>query len=288
MRFLITKIKCREKFLFTNRLLIVALVITGAIAAWGIIDTSSLAATSAYLVKVEFTAYAWFIMLTVSFLLITSIFLAVSRYGRIKLGQDDDEPEFSTVSWLSMLFAAGMGVGLLYWGTAEPLTHYLLISEFEDPRSSASKALSMTNFHWGLHAWAIYALTGLVIAYFGFRLGCPSLVSAPIIKVFGVNRITRGVGWLCDLLAIVAIAIGLGGSVAMGVFQVKEGVDALFGLQDTGMTLTFGIFVVLCISYILPLTVDLGRGMAILSNAAMAIAGGLMIYILLFLSLIHI
>ena len=282
MRFLITKIKCREKFLFTNRLLIVALVITGAIAAWGIIDTSSLAATSAYLVKVEFTAYAWFIMLTVSFLLITSIFLAVSRYGRIKLGQDDDEPEFSTVSWLSMLFAAGMGVGLLYWGTAEPLTHYLLISEFEDPRSSASKALSMTNFHWGLHAWAIYALTGLVIAYFGFRLGCPSLVSAPIIKVFGVNRITRGVGWLCDLLAIVAIAIGLGGSVAMGVFQVKEGVDALFGLQDTGMTLTFGIFVVLCISYILPLTVDLGRGMAILSNAAMAIAGGLMIYILLF------
>ena len=90
MRFLITKIKCREKFLFTNRLLIVALVITGAIAAWGIIDTSSLAATSAYLVKVEFTAYAWFIMLTVSFLLITSIFLAVSRYGRIKLGQDDD------------------------------------------------------------------------------------------------------------------------------------------------------------------------------------------------------
>ena len=220
MRFFITKIKCREKFLFTNRLLIVALVITGAIAAWGIIDTSSLAATSAYLVKVEFTAYAWFIMLTVSFLLITSIFLAVSRYGRIKLGQDDDEPEFSTVSWLSMLFAAGMGVGLLYWGTAEPLTHYLLISEFEDPRSSASKALSMTNFHWGLHAWAIYALTGLVIAYFGFRLGCPSLVSAPIIKVFGVNRITRGVGWLCDLLAIVAIAIGLGGSVAMGVFQV--------------------------------------------------------------------
>jgi glycine betaine transporter len=267
--------------LFTNRLLIVALAITGAIAAWGIIDTNGLAVTAAYLVGVQFTSRAWFIMLTVSFLLITSIFLAVSRYGSIKLGRDDDEPEFSTVSWLSMLFAAGMGVGLLYWGTAEPLTHYLLISEFEDARSSASMALSITNFHWGLHAWAIYALTGLVIAYFGFRLGCPSLVSAPIIKVFGVNRFTRSVGWLCDLLAIVAIAIGLSGSVAMGVFQVKEGVDALFGFQDTGMTLTFGIFIVLCISYVLPLTVDLGRGMAILSNAAMAIAGGLMIYILL-------
>ena len=142
-------------------------------------------------------------------------------------------------------------------GTAEPLTHYLLIAEYRRPRESAGLALFITNFHWGLHAWSIYALTGLVIAYFGFRRGCPSLVSAPIIKVFGSNRLTRSVGWLSDLLAIVAIAIGLGGSVAMGVFQVKEGVDALFGLEGTGMGLTLGIFVVLCLSYILPLTVDL-------------------------------
>ncbi len=263
-------------------LLITALAITGAVAVWGIVDTAGLAAFASYLVGIQFTSRAWFIMLAVSFILITSIWLALSRYGAIKLGQDDDEPEFSTVSWISMLFAAGMGVGLLYWGTAEPLTHYLLISEFKDPRASASLALFVTNFHWGLHAWAIYALTGLVIAYFGFRLGCPSLVSAPIIKVFGTNRLTRGIGWLSDLLAIVAIAIGLGGSIAMGVFQVKEGVDALFGLQDTGLGLTLGIFALLCLSYILPLTVDLSRGMAILSNAAMAVAGGLMIYILLF------
>jgi glycine betaine transporter len=233
------------------------------------------------LVGIQFTSRAWFIMLTVSFMLIVSVWLALSRYGRIKLGRDDDEPEFSTVSWLTMLFAAGMGVGLLYWGTAEPLTHYLLISDYEDPRESAGMALFVTNFHWGLHAWAIYALTGLVIAYFGFRLGCPSLVSAPIVKVFGKGRLARGVGWLSDLLAIVAIAIGLGGSVAMGVFQVKEGVDALFELENSGMGLVLGIFVVLCLSYILPLTVDLSRGMALLSNTAMAIAGGLMVFILL-------
>ncbi len=264
-----------------NPLLLVALIITGAVAAWGIVDTAGLADFASYLVGIQFTSRAWFIMLAVSFMLIVSVWLALSRYGRIKLGQDDDEPEFSTVSWLTMLFAAGMGVGLLYWGTAEPLTHYLLISEYEDPRASASLALFVTNFHWGLHAWSIYALTGLVIAYFSFRRGCPSLVSAPIINVFGSNGLTRSVGWLSDLLAIVAIAIGLGGSVAMGVFQVKEGIDALFGLEGTGMGLTLGIFVVLCLSYILPLTVDLGRGMAILSNSAMAVAGGLMIYILL-------
>ena len=268
--------------MFQNPLLILALLITGAVAVWGIVDTAGLAAFASTLVGIQFASRAWFIMLAVSFILFTSLWLALSRYGRIKLGRDEDEPEFSTVSWLTMLFAAGMGVGLLYWGTAEPLTHYLLISEYEDPRRSASLALFVTNFHWGLHAWAIYALTGLVIAYFGFRLGCPSLVSAPIVKVFGSNGLTRGVGWLCDLLAIVAIAIGLGGSVAMGVFQVKEGVDALFALEDTGLGLALGIFVVLCLSFILPLMVDLSRGMAILSNTAMAVAGGLMVYILLF------
>ena len=266
---------------FKSPLLLVALALTGAVAVLGIIDTEGLAAFASTLVGIQFASRSWFIMLAVSFMLLVSIWLALSRYGQIKLGHDDDEPEFSTISWLTMLFAAGMGVGLLYWGTAEPLTHYLLIADYEDPRQSAGMALFITNFHWGLHAWAIYALTGLVIAYFGFRLGCPSLVSAPIIKVFGSNTITRAVGWLSDLLAIVAIAIGLGGSVAMGVFQVREGVTALFGLQEAGMGLALGIFVVLCLSYTFPLLVDLSRGMALLSNTAMAVAGGLMVFILL-------
>lgn len=267
--------------MFKNPLLLLALAITGAIALWGLLDTAGLSAMAAHLVGLQFTSRAWFIMLTVSFMLIVSAVLALSPYGRIKLGRDDEEPEFSTVSWLSMLFAAGMGVGLLYWGTAEPLTHFLLISEYEDQRKSASLALFVTNFHWGLHAWAIYALTGLVIAYFGFRRGCPSLLSAPILKVFGQGRWFKAIGWLSDLMAIVAIAIGLGGSVAMGVFQVKEGVEALFGLTPGGSGLTLVIFVVLCLSYLLPLTMDLSRGMAVLSNTAMIIAGGLLVFILL-------
>ena len=155
----------------------------------------------------------------------------------------------------------------------------------EDPRQAAAAlALFITNFHWGLHAWAIYAVTGLVIAYFGFR----KAAARPGERTDRASRLRRGpwtraVGWLSDLLAIVAIAIGLGGSIAMGVFQVKDGLDALFGLQDTGLGLALGIFVVLCLSYVLlPLMVDLGRGMALLSNTAMAnVAGGLMIFMLL-------
>ncbi len=265
-----------------NPLLLSALIITGAIAAWGIFDAKGLADVAAGLVFVQFKSRAWFIMLTVTFMLIVSLWLAFSRYGEIKLGKDDAEPEFSTLSWLTMLFSAGMGVGLLYWGTAEPLTHYLVLTDGgSDARVAANQALFITNFHWGLHAWAIYALTGLIIAYFGFRLDCPSLISAPITKVFGTGVIPSTVGWLADLLAIVAVAIGLGGSIAMGVFQIKEGVDAWLGLESAGMSLTLTIFAVLVVAYILPLTVDLSRGMALLSNVAMGIAGGLLIFILL-------
>ncbi len=266
---------------FSSPLLLVALGITGAIAAWGLIDAAGLAEQAAYLVNIQFVSRAWFIMLAVSFMLIVCIWLAFSPYGRIKLGQDDDQPEFSTLSWLTMLFAAGMGVGLLFWGTAEPLTHFDLISEFETPGIAAGQALFITNFHWGLHAWAIYALTGLVIAYFGFRRGCPSLIGAPIIDTFGENRLTVAVSWLSNLLAIVAIAIGVGGSIAMGVFQVKDGIDTLFGLSGTGMGLTTVVFAVLCLSYFPALIVDLSSGMARLSNAAMAVAVVLMMFVLI-------
>ena len=266
---------------FSSPLLLVALGITSAIAAWGLIDAAGLAEQAAYLVHIQFVSRAWFIMLAVSFMLIVCIWLAFSRYGRIKLGQDDDQPEFSTLSWLTMLFAAGMGVGLLFWGTAEPLTHFDLINEYEEPGVAAGQALFITNFHWGLHAWAIYALTGLVIAYFGFRRGCPSLIGAPIIDTFGENRLTESVSWLSNLLAIVAIAIGVGGSIAMGVFQVKDGIDTLFGLSGTGLGLTTVVFAVLCLSYFPALIVDLSSGMARLSNAAMAVAVALMMFVLI-------
>lgn len=261
-------------------LLIVALALTAGVAAWGVVDTEGLASAAAGIVKRQFESRAWFIMLTVSTLLIVSILIAFSRYGSIVLGRDGDIPEFSTISWLTMLFAAGMGVGLLYWGTAEPLTHFVLFKESEAPVEAASAALFITYFHWGLHAWAIYALTGLVIAFFSFRLGCPTLVSAPLVKVYGRTPLVRSAGWLCDLLAIVAIAIGLGGSVAMGVFQIEEGVRALVDLE-AGWFVRYIIFTALCCAFLPPLLVDLGRGMALLSNTAMAVAACLLIFILL-------
>ena len=264
-----------------NPLLLIALILTSLVAIWGIIDTAGLAGFSSTLTGVLFTSRGWFVMLSVSLLLILCIVLAISPYGKIKLGKDEDEPEFSTVSWLTMLFAAGMGVGLLFWGSAEPLSHFMVIRNYTDNFRAAENALFVTNFHWGLHAWAIYAITGLVMAYFSFRKGYPNLVSTPMKAVFGQRAWTKSVGWLSDLLAIYAIAIGIGGSIAMGGFQIQSGVESLLGLSNSGLWLATVIFAVLCLAYILPLMVDLSKGMATLSNTAMAIAGGLMIFVLL-------
>lgn len=267
--------------MFKNPILLLSLLLTGGIAVWGIADTAGLASFSSTVVGTMFKSRGWFIMLTACLLLFLCIWLAFSKYGRIKLGKDDDEPEFSTVSWLTMLFAAGMGVGLLYFGSAEPLFHYKTFLPYMNQPNAAQNALFATNFHWGLHAWAIYAAVGLIIAYFSFRKGTPNLISAPIRHVFGNQGWPKWVGGFSDLMAITAIAIGVGGSIAIGVFQVQAGVVSLLGLEKPGMTLSMIIFGLLLIAYLGPLTVDLSKGMALLSNTAMTIAGCLMLFVIL-------
>jgi glycine betaine transporter len=270
--------------MFRNPLLLVAIGLTFGVAVWGIVDAQGLAQMAAEEVRILFRSRGWFVMLTATVLLFTCAWLALSRYGQVRLGKDDERPEFSTMSWLTMMFAAGMGVGLLFYGAAEPISHYLFISQHapEMPvQEAASAALFITHFHWGLHAWAIYGLTGLVIAYFGFRKGTPQLISAPIKKTFGEKKWVAVVGWLVDLLSIYAIAIGLAGSVAMGVFQVQDGLAALFSWDSVGLSVSLTVFGVLVLAYMLPLTVDLGKGMALLSNTALLISVGLMAYLLL-------
>jgi glycine betaine transporter len=267
--------------MFKNPILLLSMSLTGGVAVWGMTDTAGLASFASIVVGTMFISRGWFIMLTACLLLFLCIWLAFSKYGKIKLGKDDDEPEFSTVSWLTMLFAAGMGVGLLYFGSAEPLFHYNSFLPYMSQPDAAQNALFATNFHWGLHAWSIYATVGLIIAYFSFRKGTPNLISAPIRHVFGDRGWPKWMGGFSDLMAITAIAIGVGGSIAIGVFQVQAGVVSLLGLENPGMTISMIIFGLLLIAYLGPLTVDLSKGMALLSNTAMTIAGFLMIFVIL-------
>ena len=181
-----------------------------------------------------------------------------------------------------MLFSAGMGVGLLFWASAEPLTHFSFSKGYLSEPEAASQALTTTMFHWGLHAWAIYAATALCIAYFAFRRGTPMLMRAPILNLFPGETWARIVGWFADFAAITAIAIGVGGSIAMGVFQVADGVSVLVSGDWSGTVLTAAVFAAIVICYLPPLLVDLGSGMSRLSNLAMTLAGFLLIFVVLF------
>jgi glycine betaine transporter len=261
-------------------LLITALVISTAIALWGIFDPQGLGSFATTKVVAQFQSRGWFVMLEASSMLFAAIYLACSRFGGVRLGPDDSRPEFSTTAWIAMLFAAGMGVGLLFYGVAEPLTHFDQLRQNESPARAAGLALFVTYLNWGFHAWAIYGVVGLVIAYFGFRRDSSLLLSAPLIDAIGDFSWTRGLGWLFDLLAIVAIAVGLAGSLAMGVFQVQTGVAGLTGIESSDL-LTASVFAAMCLAFVIPLRRDLGDGMAKLSNLAMLIAIGLMVYLLI-------
>jgi len=261
-------------------LLVAALSISALIALWGILDPQGLGGLAQSIVATQFQSRGWLIMLEASALLGVAIYLAFSPFGTRRLGPDDARPEFSTPAWIAMLFAAGMGVGLLFYGAAEPITHFDTLAEFRPKPLAASDALFVTYLNWGVHAWAIYGVVGLVIAYFAFRRGCPLLLSAPLLDAVGDMPWTRALGWSFDLLAIVAIAVGLAGSLAMGVFQVQTGLAGILGIESPGI-LTIPVFAAICVAFIIPLRRDLGEGMAKLSNLAMIIAIALMAYLLI-------
>lgn len=262
-------------------LLIASLVTIAVVGIWGVLDPEGIVSGATIIVDQYFVSRGWFVMLAISAMLVFCVGLAISPYGSIRLGSDDDRPEFSTPSWIAMLFAAGMGVGLLFWAVAEPLTHYRFGSQFMDAPVAAQQALLATNFHWGFHAWAVYGSTALVIAYFAFRRGTPMLVSAPIENLFPNETWARIVGWLSDFMAIVAIAIGVGGSIAMGVFQVADGVDVMMGGEKAAPWLVATVFAIMVAAYLPPLLVDLGAGMSRLSNIAMSIAIGLIAFVII-------
>lgn len=264
--------------MWTNPTLVAGLTLTLAIAIWGLVDASGLGLVAERIVDFAFLSRGWFVMVLMSGIVIITLYLMASRYGRLRLGRDDEEPEFSRVTWITMMFAAGMGVGLLYWSVAEPLSHFALASQYGPEAEAARQSLLVTNFHWGIHAWAMFGLTGLVIAYFSFRRGASQLLSAPLAITYGNRPWTRYVGVLVNVAAIYAVAIGVAGSIGMGIFQVRDGIEIMSGGTVAGPGLTAILFIALCVGFLLPLTVDLSRGMGRLSNAAFAIAFALLLF----------
>ncbi|MDG9927976.1 MULTISPECIES: choline BCCT transporter BetT [Pseudomonas] len=171
---------------------------------------------------------SWVYILSVALILIAVVFLAVSRYGDIKLGPDHSEPDYSRTTWFAMLFSAGMGIGLMFFGVAEPVMHFI-----EPPVgdggtiAAAREAMRITFFHWGLHAWSIYAIVALVLAYFSFRHGLPLTLRSALYPLIG-ERIHGPIGHAVDIFAILGTVLGVATSLGVGVTQINTGLNHLF------------------------------------------------------------
>ena len=227
------------------------------------------------------TNFGWFFVLTSGAFLLFSVFLAVTRYGNIKLGPDDSEPEFSTFSWVSMMFATGMGIGLMFYGVAEPLTHLNTPPmDMAAPGSEEAAHLAMeyTFFHWGFHPWSMYAVIGLAIAYFAYRKGGGNLISAAFRPLLG-NRVDGPTGRAIDILAILATLFGSATSLGLGALQITGGLANVFGNDGYGTTAAAIVIAVLTLCFVISAVSGIDKGIKWLSNAN-AVAAALLVFFL--------
>tara|TARA_R110002124_G_scaffold105523_1_gene256493 strand:- start:78267 stop:80216 length:1950 start_codon:yes stop_codon:yes gene_type:complete len=214
---------------------------------------------------------SWFYVLTVAFIFFFVIFLGLSRYGDIRLGPDHATPDYSMLTWLSMLFAAGMGIGLMFFGVAEPLMHYLSPPTADKGKVEAvQEAMKMTFFHWGLHAWAIYAIVALVLAYFSYRHSLPLTLRSALYPLIG-DRIYQWPGHLVDVFAVVSTVFGVATSLGLGASQVNSGFGYLFGI-DVSVTNQIVIMTVIVGLAVISVATGLDKGIKILSETNMVLA----------------
>lgn len=266
---------------FKNGVFLVSLPICVLVALLGIIDPDGLARVAGAITDATFRALDWFYLSIIVGFLILSLWLAFGKYGRLKLGGPDSEPEFAYPSWLAMLFAAGMGAGLLYWGVAEPVLHFTQApGHVPGSPAAARHAMVMTIFHWGIHAWAVYSIAALVLAYFGFRRQTPYLPGAPLRSAL-TGWWVKPVGLLADILAIVAVALGVAGAVAMGILQLQSGLHVVIGTPSNSTLVLVVLLVLVVASYMTSAATSVDKGIRILSNLNMGMAIVLMVFVLL-------
>jgi choline/glycine/proline betaine transport protein len=223
--------------------------------------------------------FSWFYVFTVAVILVFTIYLGFSRFSDVKLGPDHATPDYSYVSWLSMLFAAGMGIGLMFYGVAEPLMHFL-VPPTADPGTveAAKEAMKTTFFHWGLHAWAIYAIVALTLAYFSFRHDLPLTLRSALYPLIG-DKIYGWRGDLVDVFAVTGTLFGVATSLGLGVLQISAGLNYLFDFPTTTIAQVFLIAGITCVA-IVSVASGLDRGIKILSEFNMMLAVGLLVLIL--------
>lgn len=259
----------------------ISLALTALFVALGVLLPTQLTATTSALLSLTIARFGWFYLLSVFGFLLFALYLAFSRFAMIRLGGEDAEPEFSRGTWFAMLFSAGMGIGLVFWGVAEPLSHFVSPSLGVPAQSAASARMAMhaSFFHWGLHPWAIYCVMGLALAYFKFNRGAPGLISAVFRPLLGA-RVDGPLGHAIDVLAVLATAFGVATSLGFGALQIESGLAHLFGTPSGGWVI-WAVVAVATALFLLSSLTGLSRGIRYLSNLNMLLALALLLLVLL-------
>ncbi|MFP7366502.1 glycine betaine transporter BetP [Corynebacterium callunae] len=258
--------------------IIPALLVVLATVVWGIGFKDNFSAVAGSALTFVVNNLGWAFVLFGTVFVFFAIALAASKFGQIRLGRTDEAPEFRTVSWISMMFAAGMGIGLMFYGTSEPLTFYREGVPGHNEHEVGA-AMASTMFHWTLHPWAIYAIVGLAIAYSTFRVGRKQLLSSAFVPLIGEKGAEGWLGKLIDILAIIATVFGTACSLGLGALQIGAGLSAAGIIESPGQWTVLGIVAVLTLAFILSAISGVGKGIQYLSNANMVLAAILAVFV---------
>lgn len=260
---------------WVSSIVVLCIVLFGALAPERFAEYAS--------ILLDFTTinFGWFYLTSMAFFVGFCLFLAFSRFGRIKLGKEQDQPAYSFYSWISMLFACGFGSGLVFWGVAEPMSHFGTPPySHVEPHSAEAARLAMhySFFNWGFHQWSVFAVVGLALSYFQFRKKGDSLISSTLTPLIG-KRSRRIFNIPIDILAVIATTIGVATSFGMAALQINGGLQYVFSFpNETWLQLL--IIAVMYVAYQLSAITGIDKGMKILSNINLALTLGLMVYVL--------
>ena len=257
------------------------------ICVLGVVFTQAVSDAGAVALRWVTDNVGWLFILGATGFVVFALVLAFGRYGSIPLAREGQGTEFSTLSWVSMMFSAGMGIGLMFYGVFEPVTHMANPPPFVDaaPNSpeAANQAMAFTLFHWGLHPWAIYSVVGLALAYSTYRMGRGNLMSAPFQAIFGKERIeTKGWGKPIDILAIICTKFGSATSLGLGALQIAAGISLLRTgkfADDPGTALPIIIICVLTVGVVFSAASGLAKGIKWLSNTNMVLSAALVAFV---------
>ncbi|SKC70822.1 BCCT family transporter [Maledivibacter halophilus] len=265
--------KKKNKTVFYVSLFVVIIVVL-----WALIFPTNFETKTNSTLNFLVEKFGWFYLTTINLFIFFCIWIASSKYGNIKLGPDDSKPKYSYISWFAMLFSAGMGIGLVFWGVAEPLNHFINPIGVEGG-TEAAKSFAMTKsfMHWGLHPWANYSVLALSLAYMQFRMGKPSLISSIFIPLIGEERVKGKIGKSIDVLAIFATVTGVATSLGLGTLQINSGLNYLFNIPENTLTQLLIVVAVTAI-FMLSTAKGLDKGMKVLSNTNVIIAGTLLVF----------